>query len=252
MLEIKDISLSVGDENNHIEILKNVNFAFDEKKLYVITGPNGGGKSSLARVIMGMYKPTGGRIVFNDRDITDLDITQRANIGIGYAFQQPPRFKGIKVRELLKIAAGRFDDKKDMCRLLHDVGLCSQDYLDREVDNSLSGGELKRIEIATVLARRLKVAVFDEPEAGIDLWSFQKLGETFRNIHEKYDTTIIIISHQERILNLADQIIVFADGRIQEITSKEKIMADIATDSRDCMCGQDCGRGVDRNVECIG
>lgn len=252
MLEIKNISLDVGDNKNHIEILKNVNFAFDEKKLYVITGPNGGGKSSLARVIMGIHKPTEGRILFDDQDITDLDITQRANLGIGYAFQQPPRFKGIKVRELLKIAAGRFADKTDMCRLLHDVGLCSQDYLEREVDGSLSGGELKRIEIATVMAKRLKIAVFDEPEAGIDLWSFQKLGETFKNIHEKYDTTIIIISHQERILSLADQIIVLAEGRIKEVTSKEKIMADIAADSNGCMCGQDCGKGVDRNAECIG
>jgi len=252
MLEIKNVSLNVGNEKNHADILKGVNFTFDEKKIYVITGPNGGGKSSLARVLMGIYKPTGGRLLFNGQDITDFDIVQRANLGIGYAFQQPPRFKGITVRELLKISAGHFADKTDMCRLLHDVGLCSQDYLDREVNSSLSGGELKRIEIATVMARKLKLAVFDEPEAGIDLWSFQRLSETFKNMHQKYDTTIILISHQERILSLADQIIVLAEGRIKEVTSKEKIMADISADSSDCMCGDDCGKGVNRNVKCIG
>ncbi|MDI9477120.1 MAG: ABC transporter ATP-binding protein [Natronincolaceae bacterium] len=252
MLEIKDVSLSLGDDGNHVEILKNINFTFENKNLYVITGPNGGGKSSLAKVIMGIYKPEKGQILLDNQDITDFDITERANLGIGYSFQQPPRFKGIKVRELLRLASGGFDDETDMCRLLHNVGLCSRDYIDREVDNSLSGGELKRIEIATIMARGLKVAVFDEPEAGIDLWSFQKLSETFKDLHENYDTTIIIISHQERILRLADQIILLADGKIKEVTDGEKIMADIAANTRDCMCGQDCRKGVNRNVECIG
>lgn len=252
MLEIKDVSLRLGDEKNHVEILKNINFTFKNKNLYVITGPNGGGKSSLAKIIMGIYKPQEGQILLDGMDITDFDITKRANLGIGYSFQQPPRFKGIKVRELLKLASGGFDDEASMCKLLHNVGLCSQDYIDREIDSSLSGGELKRIEIATIMAKRLKVAVFDEPEAGIDLWSFQKLSETFKDLHENYDTTIIIISHQERILNLADQVILLADGKIKEVTSKEKIMADIAANTRDCMCGLDCGRGANRNVECIG
>jgi len=242
----------MGDGISNADILKGINFTFESNKLYVITGPNGGGKSSLARVLMGIYKPKCGSLLFDGRDITDFDITQRANIGIGYAFQQPPRFKGITVRELLKISAGSFADKTDMCRLLHDVGLCSQDYLDREVNSSLSGGELKRIEIATVMARKLKLAVFDEPEAGIDLWSFQKLSEAFKNMHQKNDTTIILISHQERILSLADKIIVIADGKIKEVASKDKIMADISTITDDCMCGEDCGKGVDKNVECIG
>lgn len=252
MLEIKDVSLILGNEGNHVEILKDINFTFEDRKLYVITGPNGGGKSSLAKVIMGIYKPKKGQVLLDNQDITDFGITERANLGIGYSFQQPPKFKGIKVRELLKLAAGGFDDETNMCRLLHNVGLCSQDYIDREIDSSLSGGELKRIEIATIMARGLKVAVFDEPEAGIDLWSFQKLSETFEDLHENYDTTIIIISHQERILNLADQVILLADGKIKEITSKEKIMADITANTRDCMCGQDCRRGANRNVECIG
>ena len=201
---------------------------------------------------MGIYKPEKGRVLLDNQDITDFDITERANLGIGYSFQQPPRFKGIKVGELLKLAAGNSGDKTDICKLLHDVGLCAQDYIDREVDSNLSGGELKRIEIATIMAKRLKVAVFDEPEAGIDLWSFQKLSETFRNLHENYDTTIIIISHQERILYLADQVILLADGEIKEVTNKEKIIADIEASTKDCMCGQDCGKGVNRDVECIG
>ncbi|MFW5647756.1 MAG: ABC transporter ATP-binding protein [Candidatus Alkaliphilus sp. MAG34] len=252
MLEIKDVSLSLGDEGNRAEILKDINFTFDNKKLYVITGPNGGGKSSLAKVIMGIYKPEKGQVLLDNLDITDFNITERANLGIGYSFQQPPKFKGIKVRELLELASGDSNDITGMCKLLQNVGLCAQDYIDREMDDSLSGGELKRIEIATIMARGLKVAVFDEPEAGIDLWSFQKLSETFEDLHENYDTTIIIISHQERILNLADQVILLADGKIKEITSKEKIMADITADTRDCMCGQDCRRGANRNVECIG
>ncbi|QSX08076.1 ATP-binding cassette domain-containing protein [Alkalibacter rhizosphaerae] len=250
MLELKNISMNVGKENK--DILSDVSFSFDRKKLYVITGPNGGGKSSLAKIIMGIYDATDGQILFEGEDITHYDITQRANLGIGYAFQQPPRFKGIKVRDLLKMAAGGQADHQYMCKLLQDVGLCSQDYIDRDVDDSLSGGELKRIEIATIMARKLKVAVFDEPEAGIDLWSFQKLAETFKNIHDKYDTTIVIISHQERILNLADEVIVMAEGKVKEVTSKEQFFADMERDELDCMCGLDCVKGVDKNVELIG
>lgn len=252
MLELKDINLILGTGEKSVNILKDINFIFEKKKLYVITGPNGGGKSSMAKVIMGIYRPQMGQILLDSQDITDFDITRRAKIGIGYAFQQPPKFKGMTVRELLSLSAGCPVETMDLCGLLHKVGLCSQDYIDREVDSSLSGGELKRIEIATIMAKSLKVAVFDEPEAGIDLWSFQKLSETFKNLHNYYDTTIIIISHQERILNLADQVIVLADGKIKEVTGKEKIMSEIAANTKDCMYGVDCARGTNRNDKCIG
>jgi len=253
MLKLQNISLKVNNNKNEsLEILKDIKLNFQDNKLYVITGPNGGGKSSLAKLIMGIYKPSSGQVFFNDQDITDLNITERAQLGIGYAFQQPPRFKGIKIRELLQMAAGENIDTIKICDLLFDVGLCSQDYLDREVDAGLSGGELKRIEIATVLARTLKLAVFDEPEAGIDLWSFHKLAETFRSIHEKYQTTIIIISHQERILQLADEVILIAEGKVKEITTKEKILANIVKEDSDCRCKQNCEKGVGQDVECIG
>ena len=252
MLEIKDINLNLGSIDKSVNILKDISFNFEKKKLYVVTGPNGGGKSSLAKVIMGIYKPQKGQILLENQNITDLNITNRAELGIGYAFQQPPKFKGMSVRKLLGLAARRPIENTELCAILHNVGLCAQDYIDREVDNSLSGGELKRIEIATIMVKKLKVAVFDEPEAGIDLWSFQKLSETFKNLHEESDTTIIIISHQERILNLADQIIVLADGRIKEVSSKEKIMTEIAASTKDCMYGKDCMKGANRDDECIG
>lgn len=252
MLKIKNIDLNLGTIRKSVNILKDVSFTFEKKKLYVITGPNGGGKSSLAKVIMGIYRPQKGQIFLDDEEITDFDITKRAKLGIGYAFQQPPKFKGMTVRELLRLSAGCPVENTELCALLHKVGLCAQDYIDREVDNSLSGGELKRIEIATIMAKSLKVAVFDEPEAGIDLWSFQRLSETFKRIHEEHDTTIIIISHQERILNLADQVIVLADGKIKDVTAKEKIMAEIGLSAKDCMYGRDCAKGANRNDECIG
>lgn len=250
MLELKNISLHVGNDNTNI--LDDVSFRFERRKLYVITGPNGGGKSSLAKIIMGIYETENGQILLEGEDITGYDITKRANMGIGYAFQQPPRFKGIKVMDLLKMAAGGEAKFSEMRQLLQDVGLCSQDYIDREVDDSLSGGELKRIEIATIMARKLQVAVFDEPEAGIDLWSFQKLAETFKKIHEEHDTTIIIISHQERILNLADQVLVMADGKVQKVTSKEGFFSDLENEELACSCGLDCSKGVDKNAEFIG
>lgn len=240
MLELKNLSLKVEKNNKKIEILKNINLTFEKNKVYAITGPNGGGKSSLAKTIMGINEATSGSILLNGEDVTELDITRRARQGIGFAFQQPARFKGLKVNELLKLAAG--DNEVNVCNLLLDVGLCAQDYINRDVDSSLSGGELKRIEIATILARNLKVALFDEPEAGIDLWSFKKLVETFENLNKNRETTIIIISHQERILNLADEVIVLADGQIKEITSKENILAQIIKNDS-CNCGKTCQKG---------
>lgn len=240
MLELKNLSLEVENDNKKIDILKNINLKFEKNKVYAITGPNGGGKSSLAKTIMGIYEATSGNILLDGEDITDLDITRRARQGIGFAFQQPARFKGIKVNELLKLATG--DNEVNICNLLLDVGLCAQEYINRDVDSSLSGGELKRIEIATILGRNLKVALFDEPEAGIDLWSFKKLVETFENMNKNKETTIIIISHQERILNLADEVIILADGQIKEITSKENILAQIIKNDS-CSCSGTCEKG---------
>ncbi len=250
MLELQKLSLEIqGDKN--FEILKNINLKFHEKKIYVVTGPNGGGKSSLAKTIMGVYNPSSGQILLDGQDITPLNISERARMGIGYAFQSPPRFKGISVKELLKMAALHNPEKVNICDLLYDVGLCAQDYLNRDVDASLSGGEMKRIEIATVLARNLKVAVFDEPEAGIDLWSFQKLAETFRDIHVKYNTTIIIISHQERIMELADEIIIMSNGMISAQSERDIILAGIMN-SEACACSTKCAKGVGQSAECVG
>ncbi|KLU65469.1 MULTISPECIES: ATP-binding cassette domain-containing protein [Desulfosporosinus] len=250
MLEIQNVSLGLNEEKG-VEILKEINLKFLEKKIYVITGPNGGGKSSLAKLIMGVYNPTAGKILLDGQDITNLSITERARLGIGYAFQNPPRFKGIKVKELLKMAASHNPETVNICDLLYDVGLCAQDYLNRDVDSSLSGGEMKRIEIATVLARNLKLAVFDEPEAGIDLWSFQKLAETFKNIHLKYDTTIVIISHQERIMELADEIILMSNGMISDQSERDTILARILNNDA-CLCGSNCAKGVNQNAQCAG
>lgn len=240
MLEVKDLEFTVQKDGQDFSILKKINLSFSANKMYVITGPNGGGKSTLAKLIMGIEQPSSGKIFFDGHDITDKDITERANLGIGYSFQAPPRFKGIKVKDLLETAANK---TINVCEILHDVGLCSQDYLEREIDASLSGGELKRIEIASILARDLKVAVFDEPEAGIDLWSFQKLAETFNKIHEKYDTTIIIISHQERIINLSEEVIVIAEGNVKEITTKEEILKDFDNKPFDCELRENCRKG---------
>jgi len=228
--------------------LENIDLCLEDHKLYVLTGPNGGGKSSLAKVIMGMYKPTGGQIILDGQDITGLGVTERARLGLGYAFQQPPRFKGMTVKELLQIASGEKGKSGKVGNLLFDVGLCPQDYLDREVDVSLSGGELKRVEIATLLARDLRVAMYDEPEAGIDLWSFGRLTETFKRIHDRFDTTIIIISHQERILSLADEIILVAEGTVTEQGSKDDIWPLMMNDT---LCTyQNCTERVGEDAEC--
>lgn len=250
MLELKDIDLTLSSDNEEVRVLKGINLKLEAKKIYVMTGPNGGGKSSIAKVIMGIYENNKGKILMDSEDITDKSISDRAKLGIGYAFQQPARFKGMKVRDMLKLAAG--DRDIDPCDLLFDVGLCAQDYLDREINASFSGGELKRLEIATVLARDLKVALFDEPEAGIDLWSFQKLTETFQNLNEKYDMTIVIISHQERILKLADEVILVKDGGISEITGQEKILDEIKHLDDKCRCKSACEIGGKSNdIECI-
>ena len=228
MLELKNVSFQVAEDRGDKEIIRGVSLAVPESKLVVITGPNGGGKSTLARLIAGIEKPTEGRILFKGEDITDRSITDRARLGIAYAFQQPVRFKGIKVLDLIRIAAGKHLAAAGACEYLSAVGLCARDYIDREVNASLSGGELKRIEIATVLARGAALSVFDEPEAGIDLWSFQNLIRIFEKMrNEIADSSIVIISHQERILQIADEIVVLADGRITRSGSPAEILPEL-------------------------
>ena len=223
MLELKNIGYRVSDELGEKQILQGVNLTLDDR-FVAFTGPNGGGKSTLAKIIAGIYKPTEGRIYLDGEDITDLSITERAQRGISYAFQQPVRFKGITVRDLINIAAGKKMKVSDACAYLSEVGMCARDYIDREVNASLSGGELKRIEIATILARSTKLSIFDEPEAGIDLWSFSSLIKVFEKMYEKTQGSILIISHQERILNIADKIVVVADGKIQSVGEKDKVL----------------------------
>ena len=214
MLTLKNLSLTAADAQGRADIVKNVSLDVEDGKFLVITGPNGGGKTTLAKLIMGLATPTGGQIFLDSEDITGLSITDRAKRGISYSFQQPPRFKGMKVSDLLTIAAGKALSHDEACSYLTQVGLCARDYLNRDVDTSLSGGEVKRIEIATLLAKNSRLMIFDEPEAGIDLWSFARLTETFRELHEKGGRTILIISHQERIIRLADEIILIANGEI--------------------------------------
>lgn len=223
MLELKNVSFGVKDEKSEKEILKNINLKVDDR-FVAITGPNGGGKSTLAKIIAGIYKPTEGRIFLDGKDITDASITERANMGISFAFQQPVRFKGLTVRDLITLASGKKITVSDACTYLSEVGLCARDYINREVNASLSGGELKRIEIAMIMARGTKLSVFDEPEAGIDLWSFNNLIRVFEKMYEKTNGSIIIISHQERILNIADKIAVIAGGEVKDYGDKEKIL----------------------------
>ncbi|MBQ1310549.1 MAG: ATP-binding cassette domain-containing protein [Blautia sp.] len=225
MLELKNVSFGVDEDSQKIEIIHNISLTIPDEKLVVITGPNGGGKSTLARLIAGIIKPASGKIYLDGRDITGLSITERAKMGISFAFQQPVRFKGIQVIDLLRLARGGRLDAADACEYLSAVGLCARDYINREVNNSLSGGELKRIEIATVLARGTSLAVFDEPEAGIDLWSFQNLIEVFEGMRRNIKgSSIMIISHQERILNIADEVIVLKDGVLAAQGSREEVL----------------------------
>lgn len=240
MLELKNICFEVNDEE-HKEIIKDISLKVDNSKFVVITGPNGGGKSTLAKLIAGIEKPTSGQILLDGVDITEKSVTERAQMGISYAFQQPVRFKGIQVLDLIRLAAGNSRlSAADACTYLSEVGLCAKDYINREVNASLSGGELKRIEIATVMARGTALSVFDEPEAGIDLWSFQNLIKVFENMQDKQkDSSILIISHQERILNIADEIIVLADGKVVNHGSKEDILPTLlGTSAAVDMCKQ--------------
>ena len=231
MLEIQNLSYHVEGETGGIDILRDISLTVEDKKFIVVTGPNGGGKTSLARAIMGINPASSGKILWNGEDITELSVTERAKRGISYGFQQPPRFKGMKVRDLLDVAAGKKMRHDDACAYLTKVGLCARDYIDRDVDTSLSGGEVKRIEIATVLARKSGLMIFDEPEAGIDLWSFARLTDTFREIHDKKEATILIISHQERIIRLADEIVLVANGVVSARGSVEEIYPRIMADT---------------------
>lgn len=236
MLELKNVSYEVPLEDGQSgkkEILHDVSFTVDER-FVAITGPNGGGKSTLAKIVAGILHPTSGKILLDGQDITALGITERAHAGISFAFQQPVRFKGITVNDLINLAAGRKLSITEACAYLSEVGLCARDYINREVDASLSGGELKRIEIATVLARGTKLSVFDEPEAGIDLWSFGNLITVFEKMHSKINGSILIISHQERILNIADKIIVIADGKLSSMGDKDTVLPELLRSSSAC------------------
>ncbi len=225
MIELKNISFIKDNK----KILDNINLKLDDTKFYALTGPNGSGKSTLAKIIMGLIEPTSGSILYNGEDITNKNITERANMGIAFAFQQPVKFKGITVFDLLKFAMNKDINRMDACKYLAKVGLCAKDYVDREIDSSLSGGELKRIEIASILARNPKVAIFDEPEAGIDLWSFKALNNIFKELEKTNNGVTLVITHQERILDIADEIILLENGKINKIGSKDEMMPLIVT-----------------------
>ncbi|NFQ33653.1 ABC transporter ATP-binding protein [Clostridium sporogenes] len=232
MLELKNVCFNVDD--NKKQILKNINLIINDSKFTAITGPNGGGKSTLAKIISGIKKPTSGSIILDGKDITSMSITERAKLGISFAFQQPVRFKGITVKDLLTLAAQKDISKKNICEYLHEVGLCAKDYINREINGSLSGGELKRIEIATILARGTKLSLFDEPEAGIDIWSFNNMIKVFEKKRKDINKSIIIISHQERILNIADDIILIEGGEIKKHGKKDDILPELLSAVDNC------------------
>lgn len=235
MLELQNICFQVADQaDKQKEIIRDLSLTFEDHTFIAITGPNGGGKSTLAKLIMGIENPTSGKIIFNGIDITDMSITERAKLGISFAFQQPVRFKGIKVKDLITLAVGDQVKNPNVCDYLSKVGLCARDYINRDIDGSLSGGELKRIEIASIIARNTPLAVFDEPEAGIDLWSFNNLIKVFEEMHESTDNSLIIISHQERILNIADEIVVLANGNVQARGRREEILPELLKGTEGC------------------
>ena len=245
MLELKNLCFGVESEDSTKEVIRDVSFTVPDEKFVVITGPNGGGKSTLARLIMGIEKPSAGRIYLNGEDITELGITKRAKLGISFTLQQPVRFKGIHVVDLLRLASGNQKlSVSDACEYLSAVGLCARDYINREVNASLSGGEMKRIEIATVLARGTTLSVFDEPEAGIDLWSFQSLIQVFENMQKRAHASILIISHQERILEIADSIILIADGQVRGQGSKEEMLPELMKSTVPVTCNRILEGGV--------
>lgn len=234
MLEIKNLCFRVSDGKGELDIINDVSLTVPDGKFMVITGPNGGGKSTLARLIMGLEMPTSGSIIYNGTDITNMSVTDRAKLGIGYAFQQPPRFKGLTVMKMLSLAAGKTLTEKECCAYLSRVGLCSAEFVKRELDASLSGGEMKRIEIASLMARSPELAIFDEPEAGIDLWSFSMLVETFKNMQKKSKGTTIIISHQERIMSLADEMVVIADGKVKSRGDRKDMLPKLMCEFSPC------------------
>ena len=233
MLELRNICYEVEDNHDNKEILKDISLTIDDH-FVAITGPNGGGKSTLAKMIAGIIKPTSGQILLDGEDITDFDITSRAKHGISYAFQQPVHFKGLTVKDLITIAAGKEMSVSEICDILSEVGLCAREYIDREINASLSGGELKRIEIAMITARGTKLSIFDEPEAGIDLWSFNSLIRVFEKMRDEIQGTILIISHQERILDIAEKIIVIADGQLKKIGTKQEVLPELLGTAKAC------------------
>ena len=236
MLEVKNLTFKVNENGVERSIVKDISFTVENGEMLVITGPNGGGQSTLAKVLMGIEKADAGQIILDGEDISDYDIDHRAKAGIGFAFQQPPRFKGMTVDRLLSLAAGEQLPEQVACRMLSAVGLCAREYLKREIDGTLSGGEMKRLEIATVLAKSHKLCIFDEPEAGIDLWSFSMLIQQFEKIHEKKDQMLMLISHQERIIRMADRIMVIDDGRIKNIGPREKVLPTLLKEEPSCTC----------------
>mgnify|MGYP002801085381 FL=1 len=236
MLEVKNLTFKVNENGVERSIVKDISFTVENGEMLVITAPNGGGKSTLAKVLMGIEKADAGQSILDGEDISGYDIDHRAKAGIGFAFQQPPRFKGMTVDRLLSLAAGEPLPEQVACRMLSSVGLCAKEYLKREIDGTLSGGEMKRIEIATVLAKSHKLCIFDEPEAGIDLWSFSMLIQQFERIHEKKDQMLILISHQERIIRMADRIMVIDDGRIKNIGPREEVLPTLLKEEPSCTC----------------